>query len=49
MLNICLKSKKNSNITGRINVFRIIERLERTDILGGQSTERVKIIISQKL
>ena len=42
MLNICLKSNKISNFTGRINAFRVIEHLERMDILGGQNTESVK-------
>ena len=43
MLNICLKSKKFENLTGRINAFRVIERLERMNILGGQNTESVKV------
>ena len=43
MLNICLKSKKNLNFTGCINAFRVIERLERMNILGDQNTESVKI------
>ena len=42
MLNICLKSKKILNFTGRINAFRVIERLGRMNILGGQNTESVK-------
>ena len=42
MLNICLKSNKIPNFTGRINAFRAIERLERMHILGGQNTESVK-------
>ena len=42
MLNICLKSKKNSNFTGRIKAFRVIERLERMNILDGLNTESVK-------
>ena len=29
MLNICLKSKKKTNFTGRINAFRVIEHLKR--------------------
>ena len=29
------------NFTGRINAFRVIERLERMNILGGQNTESV--------
>ena len=29
MLDICLKSLKNSNFTGRMNAFQVIERLER--------------------
>ena len=43
MLNICLKSKKNSIFTGRMNAFRVIERLERMVILGAQKTESVNI------
>ena len=43
MLNICLKSKKNSNFTGRINAFRVIERLERMNNLDGQNTESVNM------
>ena len=43
MLNICLKSTKISNFTGRINAFPVIERLERMNILGDQNTESVKI------
>ena len=35
------KIKKNSNFTGRINAFRVIERLERMNTLGGQNTESV--------
>ena len=42
MLNICLKILKNLNFTGRINAFRVIERLERMNILGGQNTKSVK-------
>ena len=41
MLNICLKVKKTSNLTGRINAFQVIERLERMDILGGQNTKSI--------
>ena len=37
------KKYKISNFTGRINAFRVIERLERMNILGGQNTEGVKI------
>ena len=44
MLNICLKSKNNSNFTGRINAFWVIERLERMKIIGGQNTESVNQI-----
>ena len=40
MLNICLKSKK-FDFTGRMNAFRVIERPERIEILGGQNTENV--------
>ena len=32
------------NFTGRINEFRVIERLERMNILGGQNTEGVNLI-----
>ena len=42
MLNICLKFLKKLNFTGRINAFRVIERLERMNILGGQNTKSVK-------
>ena len=34
------------NFTGRINAFQVIERLERKDILGGQNTESVKLLLS---
>ena len=37
MLNICLKSKKKLNI----NASRVMERLERMYILGGQNNESV--------
>ena len=43
MLNICLKRKKLS-FTGRINAFRVIKRLERLNILGGQITESVNTL-----
>ena len=33
------KKYKISSFTGRINAFRVIERLKRTNILGGQNTE----------
>ena len=40
------KKYKNPNFTGRINAFRVIERLESMEwkerILGGQNTESVK-------
>ena len=36
MLNICLKSKKTSSFTGRINAFRVIER---------QNTESFKVLL----
>ena len=42
MLNICLKSKKKMNI---INASRVMERLERMDILGGQNNESVNSTI----
>ena len=29
--------------TGRFNAFRVIERLEKLNILGGQNTESVNI------
>ena len=41
MLNICIKSKKTSSFTARINAFRVIERLERMDILCGQNTQSI--------
>ena len=40
MLNM-FKKYKISNFTERINAFRVIERLERMNILGGLSTESV--------
>ena len=36
------KKYKVSNFTGCINAFRVIERLKRMNILGGQDTESVK-------
>ena len=36
------KKYKILNFTGRMNAFRVFERLERMDILGGQNTESVK-------
>ena len=33
MLNVCLKSKRNLNFTGRINAFRVIEHLEKMNVL----------------
>ena len=30
---------------GRINAFRLIERLERMNILSGQNTESVKMLL----
>ena len=45
MLNICIKSKKTSSFTARINAFRVIERLERMNILGGQNTESVNLYL----
>ena len=41
------KKYKNLNLTGRINAFRVIERLERMNISGGQNTESVKYIDQQ--
>ena len=38
------KKLKNFNITGRMNAFRVIERPERIEILGGQNTENVNNI-----
>ena len=35
------KKYKVSNFTGRINAFRVSERLERMNILGGKNTEIV--------
>ena len=43
MLDIWLKSKK-LNFTWHINAFRVIERLERMNILGGQNTECVNTL-----
>ena len=37
------KKYKILNFTGRMNAFRVIERLERMNILGGQNTENVNI------
>ena len=37
------------NFTGRINAFRVIERLERLNILGGQNTESVKCLRGSNL
>ena len=42
MLNVCLKSKKKLNFNGRNNAFRVIEHLERMEILSGQIIESVK-------
>ena len=39
------KYKKKLNFTGRINAFRVIERLERMNILCGQNTESVNYLI----
>ena len=36
------KKYKILNFTGRINAYRVIERLERMDILVGQDTEVVE-------
>ena len=36
------KKYKILNFTGRINEFRVIERLQRMNILGGQNAESVK-------
>ena len=36
------------NFTGHINAFRVIERLERMNILGGQNTESVNILLFSK-
>ena len=38
------KKFKIPNFTGRINAFRVIERLERMNISGGQNTESVKFL-----
>ena len=37
------KKQNISNLMGGINAFRVIERLERMNILGGQNTESIKI------
>ena len=39
------KNNKILNFTGHINAFRVIECLERMNILGGQNTESVKLDI----
>ena len=36
------KKQKMLNFTGRINAYRVIERLEKMNIFGGQNTESVK-------
>ena len=41
------KKYKITNFTERINAFRVIERLERMNILGGQNNESVNVIIYQ--
>ena len=38
------KKYKFLNLIVRINAFRLIERLERMIILGGQNTESVNIL-----
>ena len=42
MLNICLKVKKIEH-QARINACRVMERLERMNILGGENNESVNI------
>ena len=42
------KKSKISNFTGRINAFRVIERLERMNTLSGQNTESVKFLVALK-
>ena len=37
-----LKKLKILNFKGRMNAFRVIEHLERMNILGGQNTQSVK-------
>ena len=39
------KKYKILNFTGRINAFRVIERLEGLNILCGQNTESVNYLI----
>ena len=43
------KSKKKLNFAVRINALRVIERLERMNILGGQNTESVKAAVHHKI
>ena len=38
------KKYKISNFTGRINAFRVIERLERTEILGAKILKMLRRI-----
>ena len=38
------KKEKMLNFTGRINAFRVIERLKRKNIIGGQNTEIVNLL-----
>ena len=38
------KKFKIMNFTGRINAFRVIERLKRMNILGSQNTENVNTV-----
>ena len=42
------KKYKIPNFTGRINAFRVIERLERREILGGQNTESINLYLTIK-
>ena len=49
MLNIWLKSKKKLNFTGCINAFRVIERLQRMNILGDQNDFDPKMKIKNRI
>ena len=40
------KKYKILNFTGRINAFRVIERLQRMNIFGDQNTESIKDILT---
>ena len=40
------KKYKITNFTGRIKAYRVIERLERMNIFGGQNTESVDVTMT---